>query len=109
MKTAHMRQQKSVGRPQPRKPRQGKLVIVNDKMQRGYRYFLTEPAGRNFDPEFKPELTPKCESASNWDPAVTRCKRLIANGNQACRQGPRWTPVRRNVKPIPCTWLATSG
>jgi len=34
-------------------------VIVNDKMQSGYRYFLTEPAGRNFDPEFEPELTPK--------------------------------------------------
>jgi hypothetical protein len=34
-------------------------VKVNDKMQRGYRYVLTEPAGRNFDPEFRPELTPK--------------------------------------------------
>jgi hypothetical protein len=33
-------------------------VTVNDKMQRGYRYTLSEPAGRNFDPEFKPELTP---------------------------------------------------
>lgn len=34
-------------------------VTVNDKMQRGYRYVLTEPAGRKFDPEFRPELTPK--------------------------------------------------
>ena len=34
-------------------------VIVNDKMQSGYRYVLTEPAGRNFDPDFEPELTPK--------------------------------------------------
>ncbi len=34
-------------------------VTVNDKMQRGYRYVLTEPIGRNFDPEFRPELTPK--------------------------------------------------
>ena len=34
-------------------------VIVNDKMQRGYVYFLTQPAGRNFAPEFRPELTPK--------------------------------------------------
>jgi hypothetical protein len=33
-------------------------VTVNDRMQRGYRYVLSEPAGRNFDPEFKPELTP---------------------------------------------------
>jgi hypothetical protein len=36
-----------------------KTVTVNDRMQRGYRYKLTEPAGRNFDPEFKPDLTPK--------------------------------------------------
>ena len=36
-----------------------KTVTVRDKMQRGYRYQLTEPAGRNFDPEFKPQLTPK--------------------------------------------------
>jgi len=36
-----------------------KLVIVNDKMQKGYKYFLTEPMGKNFHPEFKPDLTPK--------------------------------------------------
>ena len=28
-------------------------------MQTYYRYVLSEPCGRNFDPEFKPELTPK--------------------------------------------------
>ena len=38
---------------------QRKTVVVRDKMQRGYRYALTAPRGRNFDPEFKPELTPK--------------------------------------------------
>ncbi|MCX7881525.1 MAG: hypothetical protein N2482_03410 [Patescibacteria group bacterium] len=36
-----------------------KLIIVNDKMQKNYRYFLTEPEGKNFHPDFKPELTPK--------------------------------------------------
>lgn len=36
-----------------------RTVIVNDKMQKGYSYVLSEPAGRNFDPEFKPELTPR--------------------------------------------------
>lgn len=36
-----------------------KRVIVNDKMQKNYRYILTEPVGRNFDSEFNPELTPK--------------------------------------------------
>jgi hypothetical protein len=35
-----------------------RIVIVNDRMQQGYRYELTEPAGRNFDPAFQPELTP---------------------------------------------------
>jgi len=35
-----------------------RIITVNDRMQRGYRYELTEPAGRNFDPEFRPELTP---------------------------------------------------
>jgi hypothetical protein len=33
-------------------------VIVNDRMQRDYRYLRTEPEGRNFDPGFLPELTP---------------------------------------------------
>jgi hypothetical protein len=36
-----------------------KRVVVNDLMQKNYIYFLTEPEGKNFDPEFKPELTPK--------------------------------------------------
>jgi hypothetical protein len=35
------------------------IVYVNDKMQRGYTYVLTLRSGRNFDPEFRPELTPK--------------------------------------------------
>ena len=34
-------------------------VVVNDRMQRGYEYVRTEPIGRNFHPEFKPQLTPK--------------------------------------------------
>jgi hypothetical protein len=33
-------------------------VTVNDKMQKGYEYGLTEPAGLNFDPGFSPDLTP---------------------------------------------------
>jgi len=34
-------------------------IVVNDTMQAGYRYVLSAPTGRNFDPRFKPELTPK--------------------------------------------------
>lgn len=37
----------------------GQTITVNDKMQRDYSYKLTEPMGENFDPRFKPELTPK--------------------------------------------------
>jgi hypothetical protein len=36
-----------------------KTIIVNDKMQKDYSYVLSEPMGKNFDPEFKPELSPK--------------------------------------------------
>lgn len=36
-----------------------KIVIVNDKMQKNYKYELKEPVGKNFHPDFKPELTPK--------------------------------------------------
>lgn len=36
-----------------------KKVVVNDLMQKGYVYYLTEPVGKNFDSRFKPELTPK--------------------------------------------------
>ena len=36
-----------------------KKVVVNDEMQKNYVYYLTEPQGKNFHPDFKPELTPK--------------------------------------------------
>ncbi len=35
-----------------------RTVVVTDKMQKGYRYALTAPVGRYFDPAFTPELTP---------------------------------------------------
>lgn len=34
-------------------------VTVSDKMQRGYVYYRTEPVGKNFDPDFKPDLKPQ--------------------------------------------------
>lgn len=36
-----------------------KIVVVKDKMQKGYKYELTEPVGRNFAKDFNPTLTPK--------------------------------------------------
>lgn len=35
-----------------------KKIVVNDRMQRNYSYKRTAPVGRDFHPEFKPELTP---------------------------------------------------
>ena len=35
-----------------------RTVYVRDKMQKRYRYALSAPKGRDFDPEFKPQLTP---------------------------------------------------
>ena len=34
-------------------------IVVNDLMQQGYVYYRTESPGRNFDPAFRPQLTPK--------------------------------------------------
>jgi hypothetical protein len=39
--------------------KQTRIITVNDKMQRGYTYVRSGLAGRDFDPEFRPELTPK--------------------------------------------------
>lgn len=36
-----------------------KVILVNDKMQKGYRYKLSAPIGKNFDTKFTPDLTPK--------------------------------------------------
>lgn len=41
----------------PRKHK--KTIVVNDMMQKEYSYELTEPEGKNFHPDFKPELSPK--------------------------------------------------
>ena len=34
-------------------------IIVHDRMQEGYRYRLVAPVGKDFDVEFRPDLTPK--------------------------------------------------
>jgi hypothetical protein len=36
-----------------------KTILVNDRMQRNYRYALVAAPGKGFDPAFKPDLTPK--------------------------------------------------
>jgi hypothetical protein len=36
-----------------------KRIVVNDLMQSGYTYYLTEPTGKNFASDFNPQLSPK--------------------------------------------------
>jgi hypothetical protein len=36
-----------------------KEIVVNDRMQTGYRYVLSAPTGRDFAADFEPDLTPK--------------------------------------------------
>ncbi len=36
-----------------------KKVVISDLMQKKYSYVLSEPIGKNFDKNFKPDLTPK--------------------------------------------------
>ena len=40
------------------KPIKPKTIRVADKMQHNYEYVLSEPIGKNFHPDFKPQLTP---------------------------------------------------
>jgi len=60
------------------------FVEVNDLLQKGYVYFLTEPVGRNFDPSFKPELTPKemLELGVFGGRYMTDCKKALVG--RAC-------------------------
>lgn len=37
----------------------GERIEVNDQMQQGYVYELSEPTGQNYHPDFQPQLTPK--------------------------------------------------
>ncbi|HBG77466.1 MAG TPA: hypothetical protein DDW84_01260 [Phycisphaerales bacterium] len=39
--------------------RERKIVVVNDRIQKNYRYEIAAPVGRNFAPGFRPQLTPK--------------------------------------------------
>ena len=41
------------------KTKNKRIIVVNDLMQQDYAYFLTEPVGENFHPDFHPQLTPE--------------------------------------------------
>lgn len=58
-----------------------KKIVVNDKMQKGYAYTLVAPEGKDFDPDFKPELTPKemIEFGVFCGKYMTDCKKEFPN------------------------------
>jgi hypothetical protein len=80
-------------------------VTVHDKMQRGYRYVLTEPVGRNFDPEFRPELTPKQMLVLGvfCGKYMTDCRKEFPNSWFA---GARLSPARRDCS---LNWFGVSA
>jgi hypothetical protein len=68
-----------------------KWVTVNDKMQKQYRYQLTAPMGRNFDAEFKPQLTPAemLELGVYCGKYMTDCRKEFpraGSSGQSCRR-----------------------
>ncbi len=54
-----------------------KKIVVNDKMQKNYTYYLTQPIGQNFSPMFQPELTPQemLEMGVFWGRYMTDCQK----------------------------------
>lgn len=81
-------------------------VEVNDRMQSGYVYFCTEPIGRNFDPDFQPELTPKemlelGVFGGKYMTGIRYCRYYMG---RRCRdderQIKRWRAIRRHIAQI---------
>lgn len=62
-------------------------VTVNDSFQRDYQYTLSEPEGKNFDPDFKPELSPR-----------QMLKLGVFGGNY----------FQKQTKELPRSWLASA-
>ncbi len=62
-------------------------VVVNDRMQQGYRYALLAPIGRDFHPDFRPDLTP-AETLAFGGKYTNRLSRRIPQ-QLVCRPGCR--------------------
>lgn len=75
-----------------------KRVIVNDLMQKNYRYSLTEPEGKNFDVEFKPELTPKqmLEIGVFGGKYMTDCKKEFTDWFKKAKLNPEFHDAKLN-------------
>jgi hypothetical protein len=62
-------------------------VIVNDVMQKGYEYLRVEPIGKNFDKDFRPELSPKemLELGVFGGVYMRDCKRIYKTSLPFCK------------------------
>ena len=71
-------------------------VVVNDRMQRRYVYYRTEPVGKNFAPGFRPDLTPKqmLQLGVFGGKYMTDCRRVSGEaGSRARSSVPRHDPT----------------
>lgn len=75
--------------------RKPQTVTVSDRMQRKYRYVLTEPEGRNFAADFEPELTPRQMLALGVFAGkyMTDCRKEFPAG---WFEGAKFAPKRRD-------------
>ena len=74
-----------------------KKVIVNDKMQKNYTYYLTQPIGEHFSSMFQPELTPKemLEMGVFWGKYMTDCQKEFPS---SWFQNAKLSPLKKNPK-----------
>ncbi len=75
-----------------------KEVLVKDLMQKSYKYLLTDPEGKNFDNEFKPELTPKqmLELGVFGGKYMTDCKMEFPNWFKKAKLNPEFHDAKLN-------------
>lgn len=74
-----------------------KKVIVNDKMQKNYIYYLTESVGKNFSPMFHPQLTPQemLEMGVFWGKYMTDCQKEFPS---SWFKNAKLSPEKKNPK-----------
>src|ERR1700733_847565 len=98
-----------------------RVVIVNDKMQQGYRYELSASVGRDFDRQFRPDLPPKqmlelgvfcgkyLTDCRDEYPASWFARAKLSPSSRDCslnyfgvdaRQIGRWKAIKRHVSQI---------
>ncbi|WP_132081158.1 hypothetical protein [Sinorhizobium americanum] len=68
-------------------------IVVNDRMQHGYRYAPVAPIGRDFHPDFRPDLTPAEMLALGVFGGKYMTDRL--SRRRACEPGDCWCRPRQ--------------